>query len=265
MEPRPGIHPVRAVGHDVVGVGQRRDELDPHHGLFRATHGWLAEVGRGRRPLHRVRLGPGVVPIFDHDAVRRAGGGRFEAHLRERRIRPEERETDAGVPTGLRGIAHLLGPVLIVGDREQRLVGQQFVDAIGVQVEIGRVRHVVARALEPPEDIDVPRDEVAQPRVRHRAIEGHLHRRGVPGDGVRAVAVEAIEALPGAPVVGIVVIRLVGHEGGLVQERCRATVLDHEYHVVLVPLRIRELGGIDAARPIARDGQRVARIPVALE
>src|SRR5207245_11399436 len=85
------------------------------------------------------------------------------------------------------------------------------------------------------------------------------------GDRVRTVAVEEIKALARAAVVGIVVVRLTRCDALLIQERRRAAVPDHEHHVVLVTLRIREESGVDAARPITWDGQRVTRSPLARE
>ena len=132
-----------------------------------------------------------------------------------------------------------------------------------MRIEIGRIRHVVSGALHPPDEIDLPLVEVAQPRVRLRPIERDLHGRRVPGHGIGPIAVEAIQTLARLSVVGIVVVRLVGIDALLVQERRGAAVLDDEDHVVLQTLRIDEDCRIHAARPITRDGQRVAGRPVA--
>src|SRR5207245_4268324 len=81
----------------------------------------------------------------------------------------------------------------------------------------------------------------------------------------RPVAVEVIEALAGAPVVRIVVVRLVRCNPLLVEEWRGAAVLHDEHHVILVTLIVGKHGAVDAARPIARNRQRVARGPVALD
>src|SRR2546426_5845015 len=81
--------------------------------------------------------------------------------------------------------------------------------SVGMRVDISRIRHVVSGALEPTDEIDFPSEEVSDAQACGRTIEGHLHGPRVPGDRLRTIAVEGIEALARAAVVGIVVVRLV--------------------------------------------------------
>jgi hypothetical protein len=115
----------------------------------------------------------------------------------------------AGVAGERHAVEHLLGPVLVVRRGKERLVVQQLA-AVGVRVDVCRIRHVVAGALEPSDEIDLPVDKESEARVRQRPIEGHLDGSRLPGDRVRPVAAVVIEALARAAVVGIVVVRLVG-------------------------------------------------------
>jgi hypothetical protein len=132
-----------------------------------------------------------------------------------------------------------------------------------VGVDVGRVRDVVAVLLEPADEIDLPVEELSRSVRRVWAVERDLDRARISGDRVGAVAVVRVQALAGGAIVRVVVVGLVGGDRLLVKEGRRASVLDHEDHVVLVALRIGEERDVSSGGPIAGDGQGVAGTPVA--
>src|SRR2546423_15043907 len=110
--------------------------------------------------------------------------------------------------------------------------------ATGVGVQVIRIRHVVPGALEPANEMGLPLEELPDPDSAVWTIERDLDRAPVTGDGVGAVAVVWVEALARAAVIGIVVVRLIGCDALLVEERRRTPVANHEDRVVLVALRV---------------------------
>ena len=133
---------------------------------------------------------------------------------------------------------------------------------VGVGVEVGRVRHVVAGALEPPDHLDLPVEELAGAVVVVGPVEGDLHRPPLPRHGRSVAAVEAVEALA-APVVRVVVVGLVGGDAHLVEELGRPVVGDDEGDVVLPAAGVGQDRHVDPARPRVGDRQDVARQPCA--
>ena len=146
---------MRAVGDDVVDVGHRRRVHDADEALLGTVHRRRPEFGRRRRALHGI----GRPPVAHHHPVRRAAGGRLEPHLRVHGVCAKECKVHPAVSSRLRGVEHLLRPVLVVSCGQERLVISQR-RAIGVRVDIGRVRRVVSRLLEPADEVDLPLVEV---------------------------------------------------------------------------------------------------------
>ena len=62
-----------------------------------------------------------------------APGGGLEANLTKRGVGAEEHEVDAVVAGGFHPVAHLLGPILVVSERQERFVCEQ---ALGMPVSI---------------------------------------------------------------------------------------------------------------------------------
>src|SRR5947199_374994 len=139
-----------------IGVSRHTAE-----GLLRTVHGRLTEFCRGGRPLHGIRGSPRIGSVTHHHPIRHAGGGRFVPHLRVYGICAEEPEAYTRVASGLGGVVHLLGPVLVVADREERLMIAELA-AVGMRIDIGRIRHVVSGALEPTNEIDLPLVEIPE-------------------------------------------------------------------------------------------------------
>src|SRR5207249_2190906 len=80
-----------------------------------------------------------------------------------------------------------------------------------------------------------------------------------------SVAVELVEALSSRVVVRIVVVRLGGGDGRLVEELRRPAVPDDKRHVVLVAGRVDQLDHVEAARPVGAHGHGVAGRPAAVD
>src|SRR5882724_8568570 len=123
-----------------------------------------------------------------------------------------------------------------------------------MRVDISRVTHVVTGPFQPTNEVIlVLKFAIAVPSVR--PVKRDLHCAGRAGDGVRPIAVVAVEALAGRTVVRLVVERLVGSDGLLVQDgRASRVVAHYEDDVVLVTVRPRELHEKHAAGPSRRHG-----------
>ena len=155
-------------------------------------------------------------------------------------------------------------------DRQEAPIVQQAA-AVRVGVDVGRVRHVVAGLLDPADEADLPREDGLTPVSSGavavvRPIERDLRRVLASGDRRRAKAIERVETFAGRVVIGVVVVRLIGRHGLLVEEGCGpAVVADGEHDVVLVVLRVGQQREIDATGPRGLGGQCVARRPLALD
>ena len=232
--------------------------MDAHQGLLRTIDRAVAELGGGGRALHRIEPRE---PVVDHHPVRHPGGRGFKTDLPVDRIGAEEGEVHARVARVLGGVEHLVAPVLVVAGREEGLVVEQR-PATGMGIDVGRIGDVVARHLEPADELDLPVEELAATARRKRPVKGDLDRPGGAGDRVRAKAVVVVQALAGQSVVGVVVVRLVGIDPMLKQKGGRPGVADHEDYVVLVPAGIGEHHHVDAAGPVAGNGEAVGGGPV---
>src|SRR5688572_11406775 len=111
-----------------------------------------------------------------------------------------------------------------------------------MRVEIGGVLYVVTGAFQPTNEEVLPGEKLPSAAETVRPVPRHLHRAGRARDGVRAVAVESVDALAGRAVVRVVVVRLVGCDGLLEQDvRASRVVAYGEGDPVLVTLRVRKL------------------------
>ena len=132
----------------------------------------------------------------------------------------------------------------------------------GMGIDVGRIGDVVARHLEPPDELDLPVEELTATAGRERPVKGDLDRPGGAGDRGGAKAVVVVQALAGQSVVGVVVVRLVGVDPMLKQKGGRPAVSDHEDDVVLVTAGIGQHHHVDAAGPVAGNGEAVGGGPV---
>ena len=254
------VDPVgRGIHHDQRVITRVREagDRDPGHELLGAVHGWHPPLDRRRRALDGVDR---RVLVTDDDSVRDARGRGLVAHLNFGRVGGEEGEVDAAVACALEPVPHLLRPVLVVPDGEDRLVVPQ-ASRIRMRVDVGLVRDVVAHALDPAEELDLV--DLIEAALAVWSIEGDLHGSGLAGDRVRPEAVEGVEALAGRAIAGVVVVRLVRVDALLVEEGRRTVVAHDEDRVVPEAGGVREETQIDAAQPIVRDGEAVASGPVA--
>ena len=139
-------------------------------------------------------------------------------------------------------------------------------------VDICGIGDVVAGTLQPSDVVHLPVEEVPGPVVACvRPIKGDLDRpgRSQPEVGRRTAAL--VQALAGDRlalsldgVVGKVVVRLIGGHALLVQQVGSPSIVTHrEYDVALVLLIVGQLGEVNTAGPILRNGQVVARRPLA--
>src|SRR5439155_19539125 len=133
------------------------------------------------------------------------------------RIRAEEGEIHARVARIGGRVDHLVGTVLVVAGGEEGLVIQQLAP-VRVRIDVGRVGHVIARALETADQLDLPVQEQSGTIVRKGSVKRNLDGPGRAGHRVRAIAVVVVETLAGAAVVGPVVIGRIGVDRVLVEE-----------------------------------------------
>ena len=261
MKSGPRVDPTRAVGHHVRRVfapARLARVLDAHQGLLRTVHRCASPVHRGSWTLHRIDTG---VLVADHHAVGDAARRDVEPNLPVDGIRAEESQVHARVSGVLGGVEHRLRPVLVVPDGKERPAVQQRA-AIEVRIDIGRVGDVVAGSLGPADEVDIPVEELRGAVVGVGPIKGHFHSPHRTRHSVGPITVVLVETLARPVVIGIVVIGLVGRHRLLIEKGGRPAVPDHEDDVVLIARRIGEQRQVDAARPVAGDGQGITGRPV---
>ncbi len=112
----------------------------------------------------RSRIPGGRLPARDH-ARGAAGAGRLVADLPVDRVRAEEQERRPGVAGRLDRVARLPGPVLVVPDRHERARAREPGRARR-DVDVRRVRHVVAGALEEPREGELVAAHEPEPALR---------------------------------------------------------------------------------------------------
>ena len=135
-----------------------------------------------------------------------------------------------------------------------------------MRVEIGRVCDVEARSFCPSNEVDLAVKELACTASAVWAIERDLRSVLAARDRDTTVTVEVIETLAGLPIVGKVVVRLVGIDGLLLDEPCVASIVsDNEDDVTLEASIVRQLRKIDPARPRLPRRECERGTPVALD
>ena len=193
-------------------------------------------------------------PVVDHVAVgteRR----RLEPDLAVDRVGAEEREVHARVARLLPAVEHRLRPVLVVTERQERLVLLHQLAAL-VEVEARDVGDVEVQLLGAHDERELVADEVAG-AVGHdvvRAVErDHLRPLAVPVRAeVERAATPPVVRLPGGD-------RVLDHVGG------GARVVAHgERHPPLLTRRRDELQEVGADRPLLGDHELRRRVPARL-
>ena len=260
VEPGTGVHPVRAVRHDVGDAGCEIDvggELDTPQKLLGAVHGCGTEMDRGGRVLHRIDAG---VLVAHHHPVSHAVRGRLETDLPAGNVGAEEPEVDAGGLSGLGSVEHFLRPVFVMADGKECLATQKG-GAIFMSIDVGAVGDVIAVAFEPADVIGLPPEELSGTVAAVGPIKRHFDRPRLLGDRGGAIAVKAVQALPRGAVVRVIVVGLVGADALLVAEGGGPAIPDDEDDVILVAGGIGQQRHVDSGRPVGGDGQGVARTP----
>ena len=210
----------------------------------------LGRIARGER-IERGRL-----LVADHAAVGHAVGTGLEAHLPEADVGAEIGERHAGGARRFVRVAHLLGPVLVVGEHHHQARARHE-RGVGVHVEIGGVGDVVAVGLEVRHRRHGAIEEVAALAADvERAIERHFvavarHQAEARVD-VERLAVERV-------------VRLIGvrrQHGEHVDGAAIAHDERREASAAVGELDARE---VDARDPVAADGDGEGRAPGALD
>ena len=252
-------------GHSHRVVAERVDLVERPHQcvLGAAAVGGRAETRVAPRPGPRGR---GVdlrrvarLLVTDERSHRRARAGDavLPARFPEDGVAAEETEVDPGRAGVLDARPLLSGPVLVVADRQERLVVQEL-GAARCRVEAADVAHVVPVPLEPADHGVLAAEEPAERRVvacRVRAVVAHL----VSADAAdAAVGIEAVAA--------IVVVRLpclvrsLEDDVGVI-----AVVADDEDDVAAgraLPVRPHEVCDVDAGNGVCGDLPACANAPV---
>src|SRR3989442_10630554 len=96
---------------------------------------------------------------------------------------------DAPIACLFDGIVHLLGPILVMTNGDERFAVEQ-PSTVLMRVEIGRVADIVTGPLQPTDKVVLIPEEMATAIVRRvGSVKGHLHRAWCARDSIWSAAV----------------------------------------------------------------------------